>query len=212
MVHSNLRLWLFLLVLPFSIRPASGQTVWEPPSDLSVPGNHKPTVRREQITSLRVAEFAVVLEETKLSDVQSRLGGTIGQRGDASEALTWLCFHGHHDGGSWVLWLEAGEIHGQSVGGFHLRKINPSTQVDKRCPVLGSTSIELPRGLRLGLSRAQTMKILGRPTKSAGDTLLYAYEHKEAIRGEPVTASNRLTIRFRDAVLDAVDVWKMTVS
>ena len=51
------RLWLFFVVLTVSIRPASGQTVWEPPNELAVPGDSKPTVRREPITRLRVAAF-----------------------------------------------------------------------------------------------------------------------------------------------------------
>ena len=87
MTHTRGRLWLFFVVLTLSIRPASGQTVWEPPNELAVPGDSKPTVRREPITRLRVAAFTVILEKTTLSDVQSHLGGTIGKRGDASEAL-----------------------------------------------------------------------------------------------------------------------------
>jgi hypothetical protein len=206
------QLWLFLPLLLLSIRQAGTQTLWEPPKELSVPDNHGPTVDRELITSLRVGELTVVLEETKLSDVQSHLGGTVGQRGDASGALAWLCLHGRHDGGSWALWLEAGEIHGGNIGALQLRHVNASTQFDSRCQVIGSTrGVELVRGIRLGLSSAQTIKILGRPTTAADDTLLYAHEHQEPIRGEIATASNRLTIRFRKAVLDAVDVWKMTV-
>jgi hypothetical protein len=170
-------------------------------------------VRRELVTSLRVADFTVVLEETKLADVRSRLGGSIGQRGDASGALEWLCFHGRDNRGSWVLWLESGEIHGRTVGAFQLRSIDASAQVDKRCPLLDATrAIEVASGIRLGLARAKTIEILGRPTKSAGDTLLYAHEHRDGTRGQPATASNRLIIRFRNEILDAVDVWKMTVS
>jgi hypothetical protein len=213
MAHTSWRLWLFLVVLTVSIRPASGQTVWEPPTDLAVQGDFKPTVRREPITRLRVAAFTVILEETTLSDVQSHLGGTIGQRGDASEALSWSCFHGRDAGGLWALWLEAGEIHGGTVGAFQLRRLDDTAQFDQRCQsIAGSSgSVELPGGVRLGLTRAQTTRILRRPTRTAGDASLYAHEHQELIRGEPFTASNRLTIRFRNAILDALDVWKMTV-
>jgi hypothetical protein len=208
------RLWLFFVVLTVYIRPVSGQTVWEPPNELGVPGDSKPAVRREAITRLRIAAFTVILGETRLSDVQSHLGGTIGQRGDPSEFLDWLCFHGRDAGGLWALWLEAGEIHGGTVGAFQLRRVDAATQFDQRCQsIAGSTgSVKLPGGVRLGLSRAQAIRILGRPTKSTGDTSLYAHEHQDVIRGEPFTASNRLTIRFRNAILDALDLWKMTVS
>ena len=103
----------------------------EPPNELAVPGDSKPTVRRESITRLRVAAFTVILEKTTLSDVQSHLGGTIGQRGDASEALAWSCFHGRDAGGLWALWLEAGEIHGGTVGAFQLRRLGAATQFDQ---------------------------------------------------------------------------------
>jgi hypothetical protein len=214
MAHTHGRLWLLFVVLTLPIRPASGQSVWEPPNELAVPGDSRPTVRREPITWLRVAAFTVILAKTTLSDVQSHLGGTIGQRGDASEALAWSCFHGRDAGGLWALWLEAGEIHGGTVGAFQLRRFDAATQFDQRCQsIAGSTgSVELPGGVRLGLSRAQTIRILRRPTRSAGDTSLYIHEHREVIRGEPFTASNRLTIRFRNAILDALDLWKMTVS
>ena len=211
-MQNRLQLWLSILLLFVSVRPGATQPVWEPPTELSVRGNHKPTVRRELITSLRVGEFTVVLEETKLSDAHTHFGGSIGRRGDASDGLAWLCLNGRDDGGSWILWLEAGEIHGGTVGAFQLRRVNPSTLVDKRCSVIGSTRrLELVNGIRLGLSRAQMMKILGPPTTSAGDTLLYSHERQQAIRGQVATATDRLTIRFRDTVLDAVDMWKMTV-
>ena len=51
-----------------------------------------------------------------------------------------------------------------------------------------------------------------RPTTSLDNTSLYVHEHQELIKGESSTALNRLTIRFRDAILDAVDLWKMTGS
>src|ERR1700733_6499388 len=151
MAHTSRRQWLCLVVLPVQIRAASGQTVWEPPTELAVPGDAKPSVRREPITRLRVNAFTVILEETTLSDVQSHLGGTIGQRGDASEALAWLCFHAHDAGGLWALWLEAGEIHGGAVGAFQLRRLDGATQFDQRCQsIAGSTSsVELPGGVRL---------------------------------------------------------------
>ena len=152
-----------------------------------------------------------MLEETQLSDVRSRFGGTIGKRGDASEALAWLCLHGSDEGGLWAVWLEAGEIHGGAVGAFQLRRINASEPIDMRCQALGSNRrIELPTGVQLGLAQSQAVKMLGPPTATAGDTSLYEHEHQEGVRRE-ATASNRLTIRFRDGVVDAVDVWKMTV-
>lgn len=208
------RLWLFLVVLTLSVRPASGQTMWEPPSELSVQGDHRPTMRREQITRVRVAAFTVILETTTLSAVQSHLGGTIGRRGEAAEAVAWLCFHGRDTGGVWGLWLEAGEVHAETVGAFQLRRFDAATQFDQRCQSIDGSNggIELPAGLRLGLSSAQTIRILGRPTTIIGDMSLYKHERQAIIRGQPFTVSNILKMRFRNMILEALDVWKMTIS
>jgi hypothetical protein len=39
------RLWLFFAALTLFIRPASGQTVWEPPNELAVPASNRLTIR-----------------------------------------------------------------------------------------------------------------------------------------------------------------------
>lgn len=212
-LRRELRFAVVPVFLLLCVSLACSQAVWEPPADLSVSGIHRPTVGRELVTAIRIAGIDVVLEETQLSDVRSRLGGTIGTRGDASEALAWLCLHGSDEGGRWAIWLEAGEIHGGAVGAFQLRRINAGEPIDTRCQALGSDRrIDLPAGLRLGLAQTQAVKTLGAPTATAGDTSLYAHEHVETIGGETATASNTLTVRLRGSVIDAIDVWKMTVS
>ena len=64
----RLHRWLFLpVLLLLSIRSAHGQAVCEPPAELSVPGNHKSTVRRAPTMSLHVQESRV--REVKLGRV-----------------------------------------------------------------------------------------------------------------------------------------------
>jgi hypothetical protein len=92
----------------------SGQTpiaFWEPPA-WDIPDNLKASAPKEMVSSLSVAGYEITLEETKMDDVQQRLGGEIGSKGDAGDALEWLCFHGEDGTGEWVLWLESGEIDG----------------------------------------------------------------------------------------------------
>jgi len=186
--------------------------VWEPPERLSNPVDHSPPRRLEFITNLRVAAVTVILEHTRLATVQSQIGGAIGRRGDASQALAWLCVHGRDARGVWALWLEAGEIHGGTVGAFQLRRLDSHSRFDGRCQSVAGSSAVLADGVRLGLSGAQITRILGRPASAAGDTWLYTYEHPQVVRGEPFTTSSTLIIRFHNAILDAVDFWKATIS
>src|SRR3981189_430347 len=82
----------------------SDRIIFQPPI-LDVPDTLKhATVPKEMITKLRVGKMQVTLEEARLNDVQKNLGGSIGSRGDAGDALQWLCFHGSDAKGRWALW------------------------------------------------------------------------------------------------------------
>jgi hypothetical protein len=110
----------------------SDRIIWQPPT-LHLPDTlPHATVPKEIITSLRVARMQVILEETPLKDVQKTLGGTIASRGDASEALQWLCFHGSDSKGRWALWLESSEMGGGHVDGFAWQRIAEKATLDRR--------------------------------------------------------------------------------
>ena len=214
----EMRVTLLLSVIFFIVASAAseaGQSFWEPlgvvPSLAPLP---RPSVSREFITRLRVANSNVILEKTTMKEVQARLGGTVGHRGDASESLDWICFHGTDLSGRWVLWLESGEIHGDTVGAFELRRIPPSAILDDRCGVLPSPNsrVILPVALQLGAREAQIVQALGAPTVKRGDVLVYLHEHQETIRRQVFSASNVLAVFVRGGVVEAIEVWKTTVS
>ena len=67
-------------------------TIWEPPT-LDFPDTApEPTIPKLMISSLRLANMKIILEETELEDVETGLGGESGQSGDASNFVQWLCF------------------------------------------------------------------------------------------------------------------------
>lgn len=137
--------------------------IWDPPAWPFLQKSPKPTVSKEMVAALHVSDFPVILEKTKMEDVESTLGGTIGQRGDAGNFDEWLCFYGADSGGRWALWLESGEINGGTVGSFQWRRLNENAVLDGRCRMLGEAKVELQNKLRLGLTEAEALKILGPP-------------------------------------------------
>jgi hypothetical protein len=171
-----------------------------------------PTVKKEMIASLKVADVTIELEQdTKLEAMQQRFGGTIGAQGDASESLLWLCLHGSDKAGPWVLWLESGEIDGPYVGGFEWLRVPRSAQFDQRCAALPDTNrVELPVNLRLGAAVAKVLQTLGQPTYRKGHVLVYEHEHNETIRGEPFISDNSVIVGTRDGVVRAIAVNKTT--
>ena len=194
---------------------AGGKNViWEPPGIDWPESLPTPTVPKEMIGSLRVPNFPIVLEETRLEDAQKRFGGMIGTRGDAGDAEAWLCLHGSDANGPWIFWLTSGEIDGPAVGGFEWRRLAPNEMPDHRCPLLrgGDGGIKLPLAIHPGMTEAEVRKILGRPTIARGRTLIFCHEHQEIIQNLPYTSDNTIAIVLRRGLVVAMQVSKTTSS
>lgn len=186
--------------------------VWEPPT-LEFPDVlPRSTVSKMMISTVRFESVQITLEQTTLKDVQTRLGGDMGQKGDASEALEWLCFYGTDAKGRWALWLESDEMGGGTVDGFALQRLDRNATADRRCQMVGKNDgrVRLPVPLRLGLTEMQVRNLLGRPTAKYRNTVIFDHEHEETIRGEPFTASNSVAVALRGGVVWAIQVWKTT--
>ncbi|HEY6447715.1 MAG TPA: hypothetical protein VIY53_14735 [Acidobacteriaceae bacterium] len=166
------------------------------------------------ITEIRIGDVAVQLEQTEMAAVQRHFGGVLGQRGDAGDALGWLCLTGKGAAGTYALWLLSGEIHGSTIGGFRLQSVPPAATVDHRCSALpAGTIIQMqPAGLYLGMSHSAAMELLGAPSRGVGNTAFYLHEHDLNIRNEPYTLSNSVMVEYRDGALAAIDVWQTTVN
>ena len=136
--------------------------VWGPPQVELFEVQPQPTVPKEMIGGLNVASWPIVLEETELIAAQKHFGGTIGSRGDASEAIAWLCLYRHDKGASWVLWLESSEIDGPTIGGFQWQELDNHSEMDERCqPLKGNNaSLSLPLALRLGMRETDVVAAL----------------------------------------------------
>jgi hypothetical protein len=191
--------------------PRRDRVVWEPPG-WNFPENVKATVPKEMLTTFRVLDYEIKLEETSINDVKERLGGIIGRKGDASDASAWLCFHGADATGRWVLWLENGEIDGDSVGGFQWQRLSNRDILDGRCHTLGKgdSLLQLPLSLRLGIRSAVVLSKLGPPTFKDGQRLIYLHEHEagSARPEDPFISSNIVMVRIRNGVVWAIEASK----
>lgn len=187
--------------------------VWEPPPVTEFPASVKPTVRKEMIASLRVFDLPIVLEKTEMAAVQKKLGGSMGSRGDAGNALQWLCFHGVSANGQWVLWLMSGEIDGPSVGGFSWQTVAQGVGFDARCQALsGKEGVTLPAEIRLGVPEGDVLRAFGQPSWKSSNTLFYLHEHDESIHKQSYTEMNTLTVQVRDGIAWSIELWKSTTS
>ena len=143
--------------------------------------------------------------------MQRRFGGVIGQSGDASEFLAWLCLSGHDSYGPYVLWLISGEIDGPSIGGFMWQHLEPGAHLDPRCHVLPpSADIHLPVAMRLGTSQAAVEKLLGHPSARRGGNFMYIHEHNLTLHNLPYTSINTVEVDYRNGVVSAITADKST--
>ena len=216
---SSLVLLLILTCSAFTQTPSTpsssrARVPWQPPrSDDLLDKIPTATVPKEMVGAFRVSNFPIEFEETKMDDVRTRLGGTIGHKGDAGDYLEWLCFHGTDPEGRWVLWLESGEIDGGMVGSFRWERLPVNAELDQRCRMLQRKAggMVLPIRLRLGTTEKDVLKALGTPTVRRGDRLIYVHEHDETIRGEPFTSNNTVEVHLRGGTVCAIEASK-TVS
>lgn len=186
--------------------------IWEPPTLDFPETSPEPTIPKMMITSLRLANMKIILEETTLENVKTRLGGDAGHSGDASNAVEWLCFCGTDPDGRWALWLESSEMGGGRVDGFALQRRDADANVDRRCRMLRTEDggFRLPIALRLGMTETQVRSLLGKPTLRYRNTVTFDHGHEEIIRNEPFTVSNGVSVGIRGGVVWAIQVWKDT--
>jgi hypothetical protein len=201
-----LRLAVLFLVAAsgFSQRKELADVPWAPPADLEMPGEvaPNPTISEPMITALRIGTMSIRFETTEFATVRERLGGEQGQRGDASAALQWLCYGGQDAGGRWALWLTGGEIDGPTVGSFEWRRIDANAQFDPRCTQLpvGETITLSPTPLRLGMSQAEVLRRLGKPTLRRGPILEYDYRGQK----KSYDVWNTVAVRLSNGIVDSI--------
>src|SRR4051812_24462262 len=120
------------------------------------------------VTKLRISNIPITLEKTSMAQAEQLLGGTSGAKGDAGDALQWLCLHGTDGSGRWVLWLESGEIDGGYVGSFQWQRLSINEKLDRRCQALSGPKITLVLPLQLGMSEGEVLNALGKPSLRKG--------------------------------------------
>ncbi len=208
-----LRFWrLSSLLLSVAFAQTSAQVIWEPP-DWNFPQETKATVSKEMLSALHVSTTRITLEETPLDKVKQLIGGEIGTKGDAGEAMQWLCFRGTDHGEGWVLWLESGEIDGGSIGSFQWQSMPNNAAIDGRCHTLGgSATIKLGLPLKLGMTEPQLFRVLGAPSSKQGESLIYLHEHTLSLKGVPYDSSNIVMVRVRDGKITSIAASKTTSS
>jgi len=185
------------------VRTAGAQPLWEPPSIGD--GRQFPVIAvpSDLIPALGIDKREIVLDRTPLADAAQWFKARIGRRGAGSESLGWVCIAGRDAEGRWMLWLQSGEIHGNAVGAFHLRRIGAAERIDAKC-VSSRAGVRNAAGLRLGMSRADVRRMLG-DSSGTPPMVAYLYEHPGA---GGVTIESMISVVFANDAVTAFEVWR----
>ena len=172
--------------------------LWEPPGiQWPATGTGGSVIHR-----LTVGGFRIVLDQTPLQEARRILGGTIGYRGNAGDAQSWLCYRGSDQNGPWMFWLTSVEINGNAVGGFIWRRSKDGDSAGPGCRVLqGTDQVQLPSPLQLGMEITKAEGILGKPTSVHESDFFYMNSREETVKEERFTIDNGLEIRAQAGVI-----------
>ena len=100
--------------------------------------------------------------------------------GDAGESVTWLCYTLVSNNQPQRLWLTSGEMGGgERITGMDIEQTEADTKPTKLCPLLPSYLQPIRQeGIKLGMTRNQIVKTLGKPSKQNGSWLIYMHAGK----------------------------------
>jgi hypothetical protein len=191
------------------------QVVWAPPElDCANQQSLRATVTKPIVESFHVGKVRILLEDTELSDVAKLLRAATGRRGDAGDYVEWLCFQGTDSGGRFAMWLESDEIAGGVTDGIAVSRLTIGARVDRRCRVLhpNETVVTNPKPIGLGMKRKDVIQLLGNPSATDGNTMVFEHEHEVRIKNEPYTVNNTVSLLFHNGVVTGIQVWKRTVN
>lgn len=152
-----------------------------PPPEWPVPDIKPSGTKTQPVTGVTLGSFHVILETTTFKDILDALGSApVGQQGDASEFLMWVCYtvpavHAR-------IWLTSSELGGRKyIDGMVARQIGLGEAENPMCPVpVGQTTIAfIDNGLWLGESVETVKSILGTPNTAPASGIYYLYEGKD---------------------------------
>ncbi|ESQ81044.1 hypothetical protein [Asticcacaulis sp. YBE204] len=159
----------------------------------------------------RLGALTYRFEQTPLIDLAKATGHKrIGHKGDASEALDWLCFTIKAPQ-PYRLWLSSSEMGGGTVDGVDMRAEAATATED--CPILAArlTPVSVD-GVRIGMTQAEVRKALGAPSDQRDGWWIYTYE-KNVRPSDPgyfFTAYGHMMLHFEDGRLTQISAVRVT--
>ncbi len=171
-----------------SVKPAQADDALPPPPAPRLSAQVPSTLARMPVSYLRLGILKITLEKTSLDRVREVVRtGSIGEQGDASEHIYWLCYTLQTKVGFQRVWIiSSGEFGGprHTVDTIVAASIENVSVETASCPKLDAKfqPVSLDRRTWLGLSRNALVHQLGQPSLEDGEQLEFSYTGKVATK------------------------------
>jgi hypothetical protein len=187
--------------LPLALLSSSGVRAAEPPSsDTST-----------EISVSHLSVFGLTLGKNTLADVRAQLGDApvidYGETGLSVKQVCYITRNGDHT----RLVFESGAGGGWTqITGFRLIAERGKSAKSDQCRADRRIGHELRTagGLGLGLSRTQVIRLLGLPTKTRGNTLIYESLTTEQILNKTFDIRTVIKLDFDGMKVSVVNVFR----
>jgi hypothetical protein len=166
---------------------------------------------RMPFDSLKVGGHVIPFDaEMKLTGVSALLGtADTNTRGDASTSLHWLCYRAVAGRDTAVLAIESSEMGGGIYAtSFEVFRADLARDLQRKCVTIAVSphDIVTDRGIRLGMTRAEVERVLGRATRDSANQ--FTYDWVKDRRGKvgsqenaPYSECSELDIWYRDGIV-----------
>ncbi len=147
-----------------------------PPTIPSLESLKETRVSVQPATSVSLGKLSISLESSTFADASVLGPAPVGQRGDASAFVMWVCFTLPQE--VQRLWLTSSELGGRKYIDSLVAKVIPSgTPATDDCPELPKRfrRIHIDHGVWLGTSLDALKRQFGSPTQNGDGTLNFTY-------------------------------------
>lgn len=161
---------------------AHAQNAIAPPAEINLPESVEPIQsQKPPVRGVTIDDFHVAFEETTLKQARAALGmAPVGQRGDAGDSLSWICYtlpalHAR-------IWLESDEMGGgETIMEMTAKPIPPTETGNQGCPVptTRGTGAFIDNGIWLGDSLDKIENLLGTSGKASESLRYYWHDSPE---------------------------------
>ncbi|HVY89320.1 MAG TPA: hypothetical protein VG942_10660 [Hyphomonadaceae bacterium] len=199
-----LGLFALAAILSFPAIAQTGAADGPPTLWVDLPPVYQPAAHNPSDGKFKLGNRTIEFEKTKLTALASDIKMPVGERGDASTSLHWVCMHAANQ----RIWLTSDEIGGGKIDGIVLATPAPGEKASKACQSAPASlaKVSLPHGLSLGMTEEALRTLLGKPSYAKNGIIGYVFE-QTAGQGQ---VSARLWVRIDGGKISALDLGQVT--